>query len=150
MTFQLDTSGTVAGYALTPADVCNTPSTIRWLDLDPFTQGYVEALFAGVWGATSINPHTRKCTQQPLRFSDLAPETLAAILKDCAEVQATMANLEPKVTNNRQRGMQFWAGRQFGFHMRWSLHQMEMVRRFPPLTPYLGDDGKVHLKERGQ
>ena len=54
--------------------------------LDEFTQGYVECLF---WlSCNSDNPEMEDCT-----LSDLAPETLASIVEDCADFQKGCAKL---------------------------------------------------------
>jgi hypothetical protein len=142
--FTLDTSGFVQHPRENGVEVFRTT---HWPDLSPFAQGYVEALFESMGPRGWAVPEG--ATWRDARFSDLAPETLAAILRDCEELERTMTSLEPEVTDNRIRGMQFWASRQSGFHMRWSLHQKEMVKRFPPLTPYLDDTGHVRLREDG-
>jgi hypothetical protein len=60
-----------------------------------------------------------------LRFSDLAPGTLAQIIADCAAFR-------PPVIS----GAEFWTLRQAGH-----------CPPFPPLTAYLDDDGEVYLRE---
>lgn len=131
--FTLDTSGRVPvaypylGYDWT------------WEALTPFTQGYVEALFASMdrrgppdW-AICNNGKTREGYKSALvGFSDLAPETLARIIADCAARQASKADC---VQPTKDGGRSFWTRRQAGDRP-----------AFPPLTPYLGDDGKVYLK----
>lgn len=66
-------------------------------------------------------------------FSDLAPETLAAILRDCEAFLKT-----PGQSNRDGDGRSFWALRQKGLYAHIG---------FPPLNPYLGDDGKVYLRK---
>jgi len=132
MTFQHDTSGFVRPYA---NRVTSTSELIYWSDLDPFTQGYVVALFAdlaakriealgGVFG-----PAFRYYV--PAKFSDLAPETLARIVADCARAAS-----EPR---SPLLGRRFWEQR-----------QRAMLADFPPMTPTLGDDLKVRFGEAGQ
>lgn len=126
--FTLDTSGFVEGR---PEGV--RTKRFYWTDLDPFAQGYVEALLTAFWNtvlyATRIKPRG---------FRDLAPETLAAILKDCA-AQPGNDHLVCTTTRQHDNGVLFWRKRQRG-----------EVEGFPPLTPYLGGDGKVYLREASQ
>jgi hypothetical protein len=61
--------------------------------------------------------------------ADLAPEALAAIMRDCATAQTGWPG--PKYHQND--GGFFWWQRQVGGYPRTN----------PPLTPYVGDDGKV-------
>lgn len=177
--FQLDTSGLVAkpgqpgpapnnsrmqctacgrdnrGYKGDPcSDDCPSRSW-AWDDLSPFTQGYVEALFATFstefqkeWGASNLQ----------VRFSDLAPETLARIIADCEVFED--ANCDPLndaefATDDRQgpteAGAAFWLDRQGGaaFEADWPEPYGGALTRaskpFPPLTVQLGDDGKVRF-----
>lgn len=148
-TFTLDTSGHVKGYVrdFWPADE-KTPQimpgrytapnewSVAWTDLDPFTQGYVEALLAFAASGPAI-PHGWYVdpNEARARFRDLAPETLQRILTDCA---ARLAQATPPYPNTREEGARTWIRRQAG---KLKLHG------FPPLTPYLGDDGKVYLRE---
>jgi hypothetical protein len=127
MAFELDTSGYVS-----PVDLPNGTQAlaVTWGHLDPFTQGYVEAMFS--------TPHPRSATGTPIGeileagFSDLAPEALAAILKDCAACrEAWPADAEG--------GRHVWQARQAGRLVRG-------LPALPPLTPTLGDDGKVYLR----
>jgi hypothetical protein len=185
MTFTLDTSGAVRGSIYPTSAAWLGPSGVprTWGSLDPFTQGYVEALFASLRPAfyrirEGVKPYGGKRLQtayrtfdpdngslrevtgyvhisaskvataqrlyrsdeldaEPTAFSNLAPETLAAILKDCTAVlQIVDLYADPKKA--RDQGTVFWTARQNG---RWEL------RGFPVLTPYLGDDGKVRLRD---
>jgi hypothetical protein len=124
--FTFDTSGAVS--------VPYPPPTrgfkiVTWEGLSPFEQGKTEALMADVQlqGSSRI-PHF------PLAFSDLAPETLARIREDCKAAD----HLRPGVSADGDRS----AGRVF-----WELRQDGALDRSPPSTPYLGDDGKVYLKD---
>lgn len=130
MTFTLDTSG----YVQCPApDQKPNESTGCWFwpDLDPFTQGYIE----GMWASFGRGLPGHMLTG--LGYDDLAPETLAAILKDCAEYRAIMRG-EP---DQQDFGARTWTERQAGNLAAYG---------FPPLTPYLGDDGHVYLREAAQ
>jgi hypothetical protein len=113
-----------------------------WSDLDPFTQGYIEALFASeqaeLWegaGYKPARPDDPRVNEQ-WGFPDLAPETLARIVEDCAKWRREWSP-SGELTKAQQ-----------GDYL-WRLRQADKGSRaigFPPLTAYLGDDGKVHLK----
>lgn len=121
--FALDTSGSVQ---MTDWAAGSIPHRLYWSDLDPFTQGYVEALL------TEMNErHWRDATTTSRAFaaqgfSDLAPETLGVALHDCALRSAGLTDLDA------QDGRLFWAERQDG---KWVA--------FPPQTVALSDAGKV-------
>lgn len=117
---KIDTSGAVDGR--------------KWSDLTPFTQGYIEALFATFrsefqkeWGVSSLQ----------LRFSDLAPETLAQIISDCEKIRY---RLRDRFADGLADPTEEGAGRAF-----WKLGQKSLYADFPLLTAQLGDDGKVRL-----
>lgn len=138
MGFQLDTSGTVAH----PTQRHNNGDRVQvaWKHLDPFTQGYVEALFAGP--LTELRRDREDeigMNIDPLAFSDLAPESLARIIEDCAAFQNFTAGLGFKT--GAVEGRRFWDGRAAG------LPPGPWGAAFPPLTAYLADDGKVYLRE---
>jgi hypothetical protein len=140
MTSQFDTSGVVhirqpdlhwRGYG--------------WTDFDRFTQGYVEALLSALcqqrWPRVFEAGGFAEPGYGP-GFSDLAPETLARIMEDCGK--------RPAMGNQTSAGASFWRARQSGFK-KWGWPSIETLPdRFPPLTPYLGDDGKVYLREGKQ
>lgn len=131
-TLTLDTSG---GIEWVPHPYPGCKGKTYWTDLDPFTQGYVEALFAGA--ARWTEGRCLTTLQEWAGFSDLAPEALAMILLDCERWLARY----PKTKRAREKGANAWRYR-----------QEQLVKRpdFPPLTPTLGDDGKVYLREAGQ
>lgn len=129
--FTLDTSGQVA--------VGRNPVwgvlTVSFRDLPPFAQGYVEALFADArpgYDDAGLGGH------YVCGFSDLSPEALGMILQDCERIQG---RAREGLTNGLARptdpGGAFWRLRQRGIY----------GDDFPPLTPFLADDGKVHLRE---
>lgn len=132
--FTLDTSGAVCAPHKNAAG--QTFVSTLWSDLSPFAQGYVEAMFAGGVSIRGYGGLMRVLQPKAKRvgFSDLAPSTLAAILKDCAARQAQHA---PDITRAIV-GRMFWNHRQRGV----------VGAEFPPLTAYLGDDGKVYLEPR--
>jgi hypothetical protein len=127
-TFTLDTSGWV-DMASQATPVRELPFNVRWSDLDAFTQGYVEALFASV-----EYPACQDTAYLPKGFSDLVPEALAMILADCGAA-AKSPGLYGKLAGH---GALFWSERQRGL-------LNEDGPTFPPLTVSLGDDGKVRL-----
>jgi hypothetical protein len=122
MTIQLDTSGFVRGP-------CGTSAGRKfWSDLDPFAQGYVEALFGELVAALCEGQDEDAMTYRLahlLGFDALAPETLARIMEDCA----TARRLVPS-ENSSDDGRNFWR-----------------VCSVAGTTPYLGDDGKIYLRE---
>lgn len=125
MAFKLGTSGFVEGR----------PQGIRtkrfyWSDLDAFRQGYVEALLTSFQEVLAESGRLiPERAEDRFGFSDLAPETLARIMEDCE-------TRHPLFQDNRAGGERFWITR-----------QLNGLADFTPLTPYLADDGKVHLKE---
>lgn len=150
--FTLDTSGEVILPASFVWERHGSP-IIRFSDLDPFTQGYVEALLTPNPHAVrdlSWRPSCPQCVESRFtcdahhktypRFADLAPETLATTLRDCAQRQGKhpqiLQGYNLRWNGTAERGEGFWKERQAG-----------REPYFPPLTPYLGDDGKVYLKE---
>jgi hypothetical protein len=138
MSGAFDKTGTI----FLPLDYPHDPyEGVTWEDLDPFTQGYVEAMFqtdlhppsSAVWGR-------KHYLWLYATYRDLAPETLAMVLRDCeAKVQA-MVNCGASRTHEdtRDNGQRFWSARQRG---NFDGHG------FPPFTPYVADDGKVRLRE---
>lgn len=133
--FTLDITGAVEMRRdLLANGVPAEPDRVTWSDLDLFTQGYVEAFLGGLFedcDAIEAGPGVVRYAG----FSDLAPSTLAAILKDCERV------LEPEAHRHCRAmigaGAGFWEGRQLG----------NWAPQFLPLTPSLGDDGLVYLRE---
>lgn len=138
-TFQLDTSGRVC---LPPVKGIKAQrlALVSWPDLSPFAQGYVEALFAASWSSLfeqfvaknmseAADHEDRVCPE----FTDLAPETLARIMADCERVQKN-PEWWPDAADPHDEGATF-------YHQR----QIPHVDAFPPLTPYLGDNGLIYL-----
>lgn len=135
--FTLDTSGFVTLPALRRAP--NFVSRIRWSDLSPFEQGYTTGVFASAEEAgISIRRGAPSAwmpeTQIGVAFSDLAPETLARIMKECGKVTGLAAT--------REAGRYFWQLR----------NTPPGLRAFPPVAPYLGDGrngvaGLIYLRE---
>lgn len=126
-TFTLDTSGAVL---IRVPDIPGIHGrqfhSIKWSDLSPFEQGYVEGLFADFIATKLVKIGV------PPGFSDLSPEALALIRRDCEAFSRDFTG----------KGRMAEAGRQF-----WTDRQRGLLRTYPPLAPYLSDDGKVHLRE---
>lgn len=130
--FTLDTSGSVDTTERAGDMFINR--AWRWSDLDAFTQGYVEAALAELdrdeacWidGVGHVSP----------KFSDLAPEAVALIRRDCAahEKAYPLTAHDPR---RHGRGRNFWRNRQAG---------MWTSSGWPVLTVSLGDDGRVYLR----
>lgn len=126
--FQLDTSGAVDALPLKGSDL--DPGAWLWSDLSPFTQGYIEALFAAAREENGVFAHAG--------FSDVAPETLACIIADCAAFIAQHPGWD-----HPDGGRLFWEGRNGAEAEVDSLFGRTCQAHFPPLTVQLGDDGKV-------
>lgn len=93
----------------------------RWGGLSPFAQGYVEALFASAEDALRYPDTGPGIGGGHYGFSDLAPEALALILRKCGP-----------------EAQRLWGDTREGGRLFWSSF---------PLAPYLGDDGRVYLRE---
>lgn len=136
--FTLDTSGEVTFPAIIA--MTGEPDSIalsyRWRHLDAFTQGYVEALFETLDERNFIE-RLGEHGDPDYGFSDLSPEALAAILKDCARAKPMEGY---RADEYAKMGRQFWMNRQSGL----------LPERFQPLTVTLSDDGKVYLAEAAQ
>lgn len=135
MTLTLDASGTVP-VQVTPASHQN----VGWIDLDAFAQGYVEAalrdadkeLRHGI-AVGDLAGSTQDNQLRTLGFRHLAPDTLAAMMADCATIikRTGWADLRESV------GREAWRLRQastFFYGLR-------------PITLYLGEDGLIHHRE---
>lgn len=126
-TFTLNTSGEVwlREHPGSPAD-----RPYRWSDLSPFAQGYVTAMFDDLLSGFS---HYERRTSLA-GFSDLSPEALEAILRDCEDARTHWC----MSVNTADAGRSFWEHRQNPGHWRSTI--------FPPLSTALGEDGRVYLR----
>ena len=181
--FILDTAGVVS--VDTRVSEGRVPGTAypfvitAWRDLDDFTQGYIEAMFftscdpAGQHDEAAWNPETDCSLPSDVTFSDLAPETLARIVADCAAFQegsawttcraawSEMTDHEARLAgfargggvDDAQGGRDFWFtrnGHGCGF---WdgdwpkphATALTDAAKSFGEVDAYLGDDGKVYL-----
>jgi hypothetical protein len=141
--FTFDTSGAVRETQDNPPRFY--PNPCMWSDLSPFEQGYVAAMLGDLrlklasWVADELNGEAPWPNYANPRFSDLAPETLALIRRDCAARLAQNEELPDWPDDDmREAGSGFWECRSEGDRV---------DDGFSPLTPYLGDDGKVYLRE---
>jgi len=166
--FVLDTSGQVCRTEV--RDYGTISRCTLWGDLTPFEQGYVTAMLEGIRYekySAGINKgdHVLKWDERVnysnsrhLAFRDLAPETLAMVRRDCERFAAKLPDdFQYCGSFENPLGGAFWAERNgdsghAGAYARlnWldSVHMGELdaiTDSFPPLTPYLGDDGKVYL-----
>ena len=146
--FHLDTSGRVDHVH--PGN--GRTYQVDWPELDTFTQGYIEALFF-----TDASDSDDELYEKG--FSDLAPETLAAIIDDCAKFQAVTeadlagANDIDHQCGETEAGRDFWYtrnGHGCGFWdgdwpEPYATALTDACKAFRSLDAYLGDDGKVYL-----
>lgn len=136
MTFQLDT----IGYVLMGIrKMVQGTNQLRFSDLSPFTQGYIEALFASSWRETGTAIYYAEDQREwrDARFSDIAPEALTRIIADCEAFQASPAH--DHGGDRKAKGAALWKARNAVPDLGTSRY------RFPPLTVQLGDDGKVRF-----
>lgn len=136
MTFQLDTTGAVLPVARYDPKWIAEPCGYRWSDLSPFTQGYIEALFAA-----SVDPRGRMMMPRDGRYASaprerrnvafrmLAPETLARIIADCESAAKSFG-----------KGATSADGRRF-YHLR----QSGVNDLWRPQALQLCDEGKVRF-----
>ena len=127
-----DTSGMIDMH---PEEEQDRGHLISWSDLDAFTQGYIEALFAGdIYHREGIMIYDKKLPfhTRGWAFTDLAPEALARIIADCDARKASLAAL----MKTRRLGKEFWEHRQHNGFVGGSYD-------WPSLTVQLSDDGKV-------
>lgn len=118
--------------------------------LDSFTQGYVHAIF--FTECHSDNPELVDAT-----FSDLAPETLATIIADCAAFQEANTTLLDTACNtprydSKRAGTDYWLtrnGHGAGFWDRGlgetGSRLSDMARLDGSRYAYKGDDEKLYI-----
>lgn len=135
-----DTSGVV--YIGT--DPAQPGGHVAWSDLTPFAQGFVEGLFASLkqTGFGPVLPFGAG-TDLLVAFSDLSPDALALILRDC---EALTQSETFTFANTTEAGSYCWQMRQIGWP---AVVGGPVLRgRFPPLRPVLNDSGQIDLKEQ--
>lgn len=159
--FILDTPGFV-DFGPTPQHLPGRPvpwteTTVSWDRLDDFTRGYIEAMFYTEGADTDDD-------LAGLGFSDLAPEALGAIMRDCAmfyeahrltiEKAALKLSCAHDVNEaDSAAGKDFWFtrnGHGVGFwDGDWPEPEADKLDKaaetFDTVYPYVGQDGKVYL-----
>jgi len=74
---------------------------LEYKDLNPFTQGYIDAIF--FTDAGEDNPEF-----EGLGFGDFAPETLTKIVTDCASFEMLHSKFLEQAGTPEQTGHDFW------------------------------------------
>jgi hypothetical protein len=123
----------------------------QFLALDEFTQGYIEAVFFTDTGTGDDAENGL----QDATFADLAPESLADIIADCAKFQddAKIVTLIESECGTEHAGRDFWYTRQghgCGFwDGDWSDMASDILtprsKEFGERNVYRGDDGLIYL-----
>jgi hypothetical protein len=136
-----------------PAFTMPIGETETWESLDSFAQGYFEAMF--FTDCTSDAPELEHAT-----FDDIAPDTMAQAIAECARFQTVNAALLEEAYSRdydaTQAGRDFWFTRNgcgVGFWDREPLaaHGLNdrlsdaCTKQFSQRDTYRGDDGKVYL-----
>lgn len=118
---------------------------MEYSDLNPFTKGFVEALF--FTDCHCDNPELENKT-----FEDLAPKTLAKIIEICAGFEMLHKALLEKAGTPEQNGHDFWLtinGHGAGFWDRGYGETGEALtqacKNYSPIYVYAGDDGLIYL-----
>ena len=122
-----------------------------WEALDAFAQGYVEA---AMWTLTDEDGHSLDY----LGLHDIAPETIARAVEDCAAfVAAHRADLDEATDEDKRRtdashGHDFWLTRNGhgcgfwdrGYSEPLGQHLTDSAHAYGEVDWYLGDDGLVY------
>lgn len=135
-------------------DKGDADSARQFNQLDAFTQGYIEAMFF----TDASDPDDGDLANAT--FADLHPDSLAEIIRECAEFQRDNAELlqraydrgEAQMIYDAERaGNDFWYtrnGHGTGF---WDRNLGEVgdklaaISRYQEVDLYEGDDGFIHL-----
>ncbi len=139
MTLTLDTSGAVP-VRVTPTSHQN----VGWIDLTPFTQGYVEAAFASAYhdGQFATAMKARRRDMRLPGFSDLSPDTLAAMMADCEAFQTAWPTWR-----SSDDGLTCWHYRQHPAEDVFCSPATDAAAALGPLTLYISEDGLIHHRE---
>ncbi len=135
--FTLDTSGYVeVGGVRVGWEPGSSPSGFY---LPFFTQGYVGATLIAA-AARFAAMDLRSPDDDPVRaeFRRLDPAALEAMMADCAAFASSHPGWDHK-----DGGLLFYRSRANSWREWPALHMAEMLERFPPVTLYLDDAGKV-------
>ncbi len=153
-------------FILDTAGAVQTPE-IRWADLDTFTQGYIVAAFFtasdengnGLRLIEYVGRYRSDDVYRDAAFSDLAPETLATMIADCAKFREGSAWLRAvnaakyyEFPGETEAGRDFWFtrnGHGCGFWdgdwpEPYATALTDAAKAFPERDLYVGDDGKVY------
>jgi len=141
--FTLDTSGAVA----TGDAAQGTYWAYFWPDLSPFERGYTRKALEDLNEALRANPGNYldggegvEYIGPTVGFSDLSPEALGVIRKDCKLAENNSYAWHTWLDRvGVEGGKNFWESRQKPH--RW------YAKTFPPLTVFLSDEGRVCLRE---
>ena len=125
--------------------------------IDPFTRAYIEA---ALWSSTD---NADDSGGEPLDANytaeDIAPETLAQMIKDCKAFQAAHADLftgckrsSPEYTNEERSGHDFWLTRERHGAGFWDGDWPEpaatvltdAAHAYGGFDLYVGDDGLIY------
>ena len=136
-----------------------TPDPVKKPDLDSFTRAYITA---ALWSSSAEIGGFTDASFEDMGFdvSDLAPETLAKMTKECAKFQsdnldAIESGCLTRLSCYEQAGHDFWLTRNghgcgFWETSDWSEPQgAELTNAAKSLGTsdlYLGDDGKVYAQ----
>lgn len=123
--FKLDTTGAVEW---------RDGEVLRWDRLSPFAQGYVEAALRS---PLLVEGPDGEDADFYAAFRDLAPSTLAAMLKDCEAVRGYFPR------QSAENGERFYHERQ-RYPNGWVITS---GYKLMPLTLHLGDDGLIYQRE---
>jgi hypothetical protein len=122
----------------------------RWKALDSFTQGYVEALYFTECNSDNVE-------LEMMTFADMADDTLAMIVAECASFQTeNVVELEHVYSleryTDKSAGADFWLTRNrhgAGFWDRglgaWGDKLTKAAHSYGGRDAYAGDDGKLYL-----
>lgn len=123
-----DPSGRVAG------DVGGLAVWFEYEDLTKFDRGQVEAI--ANWCAQNCIA----ASLRQLRYVDFSQDALKLIIRDGEKAaDMTLVPWGRLYNANFAGGVCFWNDRQSG-----------KLKEFPPLQPYVDDEGKMHLKVKGK
>lgn len=125
--FKLNTSGDVI---VPSSHYVDEYMVVRFSDLSPFVQGYVEWVLRALHNAADYDPDNELS-----RYDRLAPETLARIIEDCAYILSASLYFSSDLDEPQSMGRKFWVHRQH-----------DKIGTLPPLTVYLGDEGLVRFQ----
>lgn len=156
--FEINSAGTVRDVRAPSIEAVKRVD-LDFCDLDSFTQGYVEAMFFTSTGTDDDGD------LQEAGFADLAPETLATIVADCAAFNAKFQPLADRAAETMADAGESYhweddaAGRDFWFTRNghgagfWDGDWPEPLAseatalsgEFRTVDLYRGDDGRLYL-----